>query len=330
MFRLFRALAAAAVVGLALPSLAAEPASRPKRNTAEYRLSWGASAIRADRAYAKGVAGQGVTVAVIDTGLGASAGLFTSLHPASTDLVERREPDANSRHGGQTAGVVAGAVDGAGTFGVAYRATLLAIRADRDGSCRKLCSFDHAVLARAIDYAVDHGARVIGLPLASNKPIRAIEPALARAAAKGVLIVAASGNDGSAEPVWPARYAADSRFRRSMIVAGASTMRGRFASWSNRAGSVPDRYLIAPGQNVVVDCDSRWCSLVSGTSYSVGYVAGAAALLMGRDPGLTGEAVADALLGSARDLAPWGVDRVSGRGLLDVTRALQRAERFAG
>ncbi len=43
-----------------------------------------------------------------------------------------------------------------------------------------------------------------------------------------------------------------------------------------------DRYLVAPGENVVVDCDEAYCRLVSGTSYSVAYVAGGLSLLAWR------------------------------------------------
>jgi subtilisin family serine protease len=302
---------------------------RPRPGSIEYRLSWGVEASRAARVYSKGVTGRGIVVAMIDTGIGStSAGLFANLSPASTDLVpDRHEDDGDHEHGAQTASLLAGRLDGAGTFGIAYGATLLSIRADRDGSCRKTCAFDADVLARAIEYAVDHGARVIGMPMASRRPIPEIEPALARAVAKGVLIVAAAGNEGSDQPHWPGRYASDPRFRDAMIVVGASSRRGDLTRWSNKAGLAFDRYIAAPGEQVVVNCKARYCRLTSGTSYSVSYAAGAAALLLSRDPGLTGPEAAAALLRSARDLADRGPDPLTGRGLLDVRRALQTVDR---
>ena len=218
-------------------------------------------------------------------------------------------------------------MDGSGTFGIAYGATLLSIRADRDGSCRKTCAFDPEVIARAIDYAVAHDARVIGMPMASKRPIPRIEAALARAVASGAIIVAAAGNDATDQPHWPGRYAADPRFANSMIVAGASTRQGGFAPWSNKAGATQDRYVAAAGEEVVVDCTTRWCQLTSGTSYSVAYVAGAVALLLSRDARLSGPQAAQAVLRSARDLGAPGADPVSGRGLLDIRGALQTAER---
>ncbi|MDX3909945.1 MAG: S8 family peptidase [Sphingobium sp.] len=306
----------------------AEKVARPRLNSLEYRLSWGAGAVRADGAYRKGATGAGVTVAMIDTGLELSSGLFAHLSPASIDLVQREKPDdGGSNHGRQTASLIAGALDGKGTFGLAYDATLLSIRADRDGSCQRICSFDPAVLANAIDYAVEHRARVIGLPLSSYRRLPVIEQALERAVASGALIVAAAGNNGDEEPVWPARYATDARFANAMIVAGASTPQGRLAGWSNKAGAAAERYLLAPGQNVIVDCSTRYCSLVSGTSYSVSYIAGAAALMMGQYPELSSSEVAALLLDGARDLRSNGTDLESGRGILDVARSLRLAAR---
>lgn len=311
------------------PSVAAGEDARPRRRSTEYGLSWGVAASRADLAYRRGATGSGVVVAMIDTGVGATpARLFDHVSAASTDLVsDRRTDGGDRRHGEQTAALLAARVDGAGTFGIAYGATLLSIRADRDGSCLRTCAFDPQVLARAIDYAVDQGAAVIGLPIASQRQLPVIEPALERAVARGVVIVAAAGNDGAAQPVWPARYAADPRFAQSMIVAGATNARGRFADWSNRAGVARDRYVAAPGEQIVVDCGMKTCRLTSGTSYSVAYVAGAVALLLSRAPDVPGPVAATALLHNARDLAERGPDPATGRGRLDVARAVRALDR---
>jgi subtilisin family serine protease len=177
-----------------------------------------------------------------------------------------------------------------------------------------------------MDYALDRGAKVIALALQGPRRLNpAFEAALARATAAGAVVVVAAGNDAQPEPSWPARYAADPRFAGSVVAVGAVNARGQMTRWSNRAGDTRATYLLAPGQNVVTDCDTRFCTLVSGTSFAVPYVAGAIALVMQARPDLNGREAADLVLRAARDLGRSGPDAAFGRGLLDVGRAVRLA-----
>jgi subtilisin family serine protease len=302
-----------------------ERVARPKLNSMEYRLSWGLASIDADRAYARGITGAGVTVAMIDTGIASqrSSGLG-SLSPLSTDLIAHRTPPATiDPHGSQVAGIIAAPLDGAGTVGVAYRSTILSIRADIDGSCAKQCAVLGRDLARGIDYAVAQGARVIGVPLVGQHSLPTIEPALGRAVAAGAIVVMAAGNDGGGDPLWPARYAADPRFTNAVIVAGAAAPNGELADWSNRAGIAADRFISAPGESIVTDCDPKYCYLVSGSSFAVAYVVGALALLLESQPTLAPQEAANLLLRTAQ----WqhGGRHNDGHGLVDVGHALRAA-----
>lgn len=302
---------------------------RPNSRSLEYRLTWGLASIRADRAYAAGSNGSGVIVAMIDAGMTAETmGLFGNVSPASVDLIKERsgggEGDSHAR---QTAALLAAPFDGKGTLGVAYGAQLLSIRIDADGSCANECYARAVDLARGIDYALDHGAKVIGVPMIGRHRLTAVEPALARAAAEGAVIVTAAGNDGWEEVAWPARYALDPELRDAILIVGASTFRGEAAAWSNKAGRAAGRYLVAPGENLLVDCGERTCALVSGTSYAVPYAAGALSLVMGANPHLTAQQAADILIASARDRGARGVDRITGAGLVDVGQAMRAARK---
>lgn len=304
-------------------------APRPIRGSIEYRMSWGLSAIRAYGAYARGASGRGIVVALIDTGLAGLPGeLFGQVSPNSIDLVPvRKRETPGILHGSRTAGLLAGKLDGTKTVGVAYGATLLSIRADIDGSCADECKVRGRDLARGIDYALANGARIIGIPLVGFERLESVEPALARATASGAVIVAAAGNNGSEGPLWPALYAADPRFSRSMMVAGASTIDGELATWSSKALTTSERYIAAPGEKVIVDCTRRSCKLASGTSFSVAYVAGALSLLLDAYPTLSPAEAAKILLASATDRGRRGTDQVTGTGLLDITRAMRLAKR---
>jgi subtilisin family serine protease len=296
---------------------------RPKLGSFEYRLSWGLQSIEADRAYARGITGAGVTVAMIDTGVASQRmnGLG-HLSPLSTDLIPDRKPPATvDPHGLQVASVIAAPLDNNGTVGVAYQSTIMSIRADIDGSCARQCAVYGKDLARGIDYAVAHGARIIGVPLVGPNSLPTVEAALGRAVAAGAVIVMAAGNDGGKDPLWPARYAADPRFNHALIVAGAAARSGRLADWSNRAGVAADRYVSAPGDSIITDCDAKYCWLVSGSSYSVAYVVGSLALMLESQPNLAPQEAANILLRTAE----WSrADHYGdGHGLVDVGHALK-------
>jgi subtilisin family serine protease len=120
------------------------------------------------------------------------------------------------------------------------------------------CVFDSNDLAAALDYAVAKGAKVVNLSLGGDGPEGPrFEAALARAAAAGTVVAIASGNEGDADPSWPARYAVDPRYAGSVIAVGALTQAGVMASYSNKAGVAANGYMAAPGDSILTECDSR-------------------------------------------------------------------------
>ena len=301
----------------------------PRLYSGEYRRSWGLEVINAFPAYQAGVTGRGVTIALIDVGVAdAQPEVMANLSDRSTDLLTGRDPAfRRSRHADYVAGPLASALNGGGVVGVAYEATVLSVRAELDGRCRiDECRLTSADIARGLDYALGQGARVIALAVEGPRRMGpSFEAALERAKAAGAVVVVAAGNEAADQPSWPALYAADPRFSDVVVAVGAVNARSRLARWSNRAGAAQASYLLAPGQNVITDCDNRYCALVSGTSFAVPYVAGALALVMQAEPQLDAQAAAGLLKRGARDLGRRGPDAVYGCGLVDVGRALKLA-----
>jgi subtilisin family serine protease len=300
----------------------ADAVPRPRVDSLEYQRSWGLDAIGAQAAYAAGYTGRGVRIGLIDCGVTRrDADLGRNLSRESADLVPVRAAQIHDPHGNWVAEPLGSVLDGRGTVGVAYKATLLEIRADMDGGYKGQCAFWPGDLARALDYAVEHRARIVTLPVQAQHPLGSVfEAALTRAAEAGVVVVIAAGNDAASAPAWPARYAADPRYARAVVVAGAATLSGEVAKWSNHAGPASARYVLAPGEWVLTDCRSR-CQLATGTSFAAPFVAGAIALMMEAHPELTGPEAADRVLAAARPLEGGGGPAVWGRGMLDLARA---------
>jgi hypothetical protein len=283
-----------------------------------------------------------VTIAVIDDGVvKPTHDLDPQLSPLSTDVIASRNQPFESRdqHATMAAGFAAAAFDGRGTVGVAYDATILSIRADEPDPCTpdpSDCGFFTSDLARGLDYARTHGAKIVNLSLGSDTPSgSAFTTSLAASVAAGQVIVAAAGNSDAgqtpaANPTWPARYAADPAYNGQIIAVGALNAAGTdIASFSYRAGDTQNFFILAPGENVWSGCGladpsnpgQTVCYRGSGTSFAAPVVSGAAALLASGFPNLSAHDIVDILLRSARDMGAPGTDPIYGRGALDIARA---------
>jgi len=327
------------------PSPSPTPAPVPAQfNTSEFRRSDGPLQHNAATAWASGWTGQGVTIAVVDTGIDQTSPEFAGrISPASRDMFDAtstRGYNATDDHGTSVAMVAAAARDDTGVLGIAWGATLMALRSDTPGTCVEDggssdsktggCSFAGSTIASAITYATAHGAKVINLSLGGDPPSSAVTNAVAQAAAAGVFIVVAAGNDGTANPD-PFGAAIDTAGNGAVIIAGSVDENGAISSFSDKAGNQPNDFLTARGDAICCEYkdgklyvdDQGYVYLLSGTSFATPQIAGAAALLAQAFPNLTGKQIADILLRSAFDAGDSGTDATYGRGILDIARAFQ-------
>jgi len=194
--------------------------------------------------------------------------LFAALPGAKADPRNPEGSAAAGVHGSLMAGVVrAVAGNGFGIAGVAPGADLVGVPVcrPRGASASDECRLFE--LLRGVDVAWEQGAQVLNLSLV-GPPNRLLRKAMDRMDELGVLLVAAAGNEGVAEPRYPAAYP-------SVIGVGAVDRAGALYARGNRGASVE---VLAPGVEILSTVPGGGFAFGDGTSLAAAHVSGVLAL----------------------------------------------------
>ncbi len=256
-------------------------------------------------------------VAVLDTGVDAGhpdlAGHLVAGYNAVSST--RPNPVDDNGHGTMTTGIIAaGANNGVGVAGVAWSAKVMPVKVlGADGS-----GYD-ADIAEGINWAVGHGAKVINMSLGGPGYGAVLDTAVANAVGRGVVVVAAAGNDGSDVVQYPAAFYG--------VIAVAATNPGGvktdFSSYGNWVDvAAPGWDVLTTGSRALTPAGNEPYWYCTGTSCSAPIVAGVAALVKNRWPSFTSVQVETRLKALAQDAGPRGIDPYYGAGILDAYAAL--------
>ncbi len=272
-----------------------------------------------------GARGEGVVVAVIDTGVDFSHPDLSGQRWVNEDEDcdnwvdddnngfiddcwgwdfgnEDNEPykAGQNEHGTHVAGIIASvAGNGVGVAGLAPDAKIMDLNVDGPGGMTT------SGVARAVRYAADNGAHIINMSLGTQPgtPAWAVQPmidAVEYAEAKGVLVVVAAGNSGvdiGTASVYPASIEAS-----NMITVGASAPDETKASFSNYGSPVD---IFAPGVLILSTVPDGQFKFMNGTSQASPTTAAVAATVLSAQPGLSPEAVRAQLVGTADERAAY-------------------------
>lgn len=263
--------------------------------------SWGVERMGLDNAIETlGDGGEAVKVAVIDTGLDVE--LFRTNYPdrglqafdveSGSDAIE--DMVDHNGHGTHVTGII---VDGTPSS-----VSIMAMRTSK-GEKDVVYASDATTL---IYRAINEGAKVINISLGAYEQVESQRVALDYARSLGVVTVAAAGNDGKTDILYPAGY--DNTLSVSAVNPDLS-----LASFSNYGDKID---FAAPGVSI-----RSINGIQNGTSMATPHVAAAAAVLKSFNPDLSFDDTKDLLVQHVQDLGSTGWDQQFGYGFIDFNDA---------
>ncbi|PSP54575.1 peptidase S8 [Halobacteriales archaeon QS_1_67_19] len=279
-------------------------------------LPWGIDRVDADVAHANGETGNGADIAIIDTGIDDDhPDLQANIADPSVDSNHKAYETCRGKncnypwsddddHGTHCAGIADAVNNTEGVVGVSTEATLHALKVlDKSGSG------SWSNVAKAIEYTADQGWDVASMSLGGSSGSSTVKDACQYAYDRGVLLVAAAGNDGPCSDCvgYPAAY-------QEVVAVSATSCDDSLASFSSTG---PEVELAAPGEDVYSTVIGGYDTF-SGTSMACPHVSGAGGQLMA--DGYTNTEARDQLKSTAEDIGLSSNEQ--GAGLLDVAAAL--------
>jgi thermitase len=295
------------IVGYVEPNMRVQAQLVP--NDPYWNMQWGPKKIMADWAWNTTIGSSDVLVAVVDTGIYYwHEDLAANYAPLGYDWVNMDDdPLDDNGHGTHCAGIIAAVLNnGIGIAGLAQ----VRIMAEKVLDSRGYGYWDW--VANGIVHAADSGAKIISMSLGGYGYSKLLHEAVKYAYNKGVLIIAAAGNDNTNMKVYPAGY--------DEVIAVAATDQYDSKAWFSNWGEWIE--LAAPGVDIISTVPWGYAR-ASGTSMACPHVSGLAALLWSLYPQRSRDWIRLWLRFTAEDLGSPGFDAYYGYGRINAGKAFQ-------
>jgi thermitase len=252
-----------------------------------------------------------VKVAVLDTGVTSVGDLTGAVLPGYNYVSNNTNAADDYGHGTMVASLIAARGDNDdGMAGGCWNCAIVPVKVlDSHGNG------NDSDIAKGIVWAVDKaGAKIINMSLGGDDTSQVLSDAVAYANLRGVLVVAAAGNENSTAHHYPAALT-------DVLAVGATERDSDARADYSNYNAPGDRWvdLVAPGDVTTMDRFGDYHTGMQGTSFAAPIVSGAAALIKSQHPDYTGWSMARALMISTRPLADGSWTRY---GMLDAAKAL--------
>ncbi len=277
-------------------------------------VPWGITHVQATDTYNSGYAGEGIKVAILDTGIDSSHEDLNIKGGYSVfDNLENINPFTDALgHGTHVAGIIGAVPNNVGVVGIAPQAEIHSIKViDNNGDGT------YAGIIKGIEWALNNQMDIINISLGGTQESSILKEWVDLAYSKGTLIVAAAGNEGKAKGkgntvTYPARF-------ESVIAVSAVNSKNKYIDFSSTGSSVE---VSAPGTNIYSTIPGNNYTAYEGTSSASPHVAGIAALVWSTNPELSNKEVRQILRETAINL---GKHEQYGYGLVQGLDAVMRA-----
>jgi thermitase len=273
---------------------------------------WHLSQIKALDAWSISIGDPATIIAICDTGVAPTQPDLTGkLLPGYNFYANNTNTADDYGHGTAVAGTAAAqGNNGIGVAGVAWAASILPIKiSDPTGYAT------YSNMAKALTYAVDHGARVINISFYGSSSSSTLQSAADYVWNHNGIVFACAGNTGTSAPQYPAAC-------RNVIAVSGTEYDDVMGTWSSYGSDIS---LSAPGVGIYSTNADGTYGAHSGTSFSSPIAAGAAALLLSYDPQMTNSRAVQLLEQNSDDLGSAGYDIYYGYGRVNAYRALLAA-----
>lgn len=264
-----------------IASAVGKPAPPPTTGPDPYlSKQWGMARVQAPEAWGVTPGNPAVKIAILDSGIDQNHPDLTSKLGAQKNFTGRGgSADDRYGHGTHVAGIAAAATNnGIGVAGLGNRSSLMNGKVLGDSG-----SGYYSWIAQGVLWAADNGAKVINMSLGGTYSDSTLAAAVVYAwEKKGVVVVAAAGNNGDISPFYPASYV-------NCIAVAATDGSDVKASWSNYGSDWVD--VAAPGVDIYSTLNTGGYGSMSGTSMASPHVAGLAALVWATKYGISNASV---------------------------------------
>ncbi|MBH0156771.1 S8 family serine peptidase [Fictibacillus sp. 5RED26] len=271
-----------------------------------FKNQWYLSKLNADRAWDQTRGENHVVVAVLDGGVQVSHPDLKGKIVKPYNAVTKKTTFPPDDHATHVAGIIGASFNKTGIAGIAPNIKIMPVNVFTGEMANT------ADIIRGIVYAADSGADIINFSMGGYGENYPLKSAVNYARSKGVILIAAAGNDHTAERTYPATYPG--------VLSISSSDKADEISWFTNYGDYID--FAAPGEQIYSTVSNSKYMYMDGTSMAAPVVSGTAALMLSKNPLLSENDLRDLFIKSSTDLGGKGWDLYYGYGRINIDKAV--------